>query len=83
MNGKMRIFLLLVIIVSMLTIETESAFACSCAPPGPIDEELTNAAAVFTGKVVGLADQLSVLASSALEIPSQQHSRSTRCGKVQ
>ena len=55
MTGKMRIFLLLVIIVSMLTIETESAYACSCAPPGPIDEELTNAAAVFSGKVVNLA----------------------------
>ena len=57
MTGKMRIFLLLVIIVSMLTIETESACACSCAPP-PLDEELTTAAAVFTGKVVGLAESI-------------------------
>ncbi len=56
MTGKMRIFLILVIIVSMLTIETESAYACSCAPPGPLDEDLTTAAAVFTGKVVGLAE---------------------------
>lgn len=58
MTGRMRIFLLLVIIVSMLTIETESAYACSCAPSGPLDEELTNAAAVFTGKVVGLAEPI-------------------------
>jgi len=56
MTGKMRIFLLLVIIVSMLTIETETAYACSCALPGPPDEELSNAAAVFTGKVVSLAE---------------------------
>ena len=58
MTGKMRIFLLLVIIVSMLKIETESACACSCAPPGPLDEELTNATAVFTGKVVSLAEPI-------------------------
>ncbi len=58
MTGKMRIFLLLVIIVSMLTIETESAYACSCAPPGPLEEELTNATVVFTGKVVDLAESI-------------------------
>ncbi len=55
MTRTMRILLLLFIIASMLTIETGSAYACSCAPPGPPDEELINAAAVFTGKVVGLA----------------------------
>jgi hypothetical protein len=58
MTGKMRIFLILVIIVSMLIIETESACACSCAPPGPLDEDLTTAAAVFTGKVVGLDESI-------------------------
>jgi len=55
MTRTMRILLLLVIITSMLTIETGPAYACSCAPPGPPDEELSNAAAVFTGKVISLA----------------------------
>jgi len=58
MTGKMRFFLVLVIIISMLTIETESAYACSCAPPGPLNEELTTAAAVFTGKVVGTVEPI-------------------------
>ena len=58
MTGKMRIYLLFVIIVSMLVIGTESAYACSCALPGPLDEELINASAVFTGKVVKLAEPI-------------------------
>jgi hypothetical protein len=51
----MRVFLLLVIVISMLAIETDSTCACSCVAPGPPDEELTNSTAVFTGKVVGLS----------------------------
>ena len=54
MTGKTRIFLLLVIVVSILSIETGSTYACSCAPPGSPDEELTNSVAVFTGQVVGI-----------------------------
>ena len=59
MTGNMRIFLLLVIIVSMLTFDIEPASACSCAPPGSSVEGLTIAAAVFTGKVVGFAEPIS------------------------
>jgi hypothetical protein len=59
MTGKMRIFLLFAIVVSMLAIETESAYACSCVAPGPPDEELANSVAVFTGKVVAVAKPLS------------------------
>ena len=58
MVGRMRLFLGLVIVVSMLAIETEPACACSCAPPGPPLEELARSTAVFTGKVVGLAKPL-------------------------
>ena len=65
MVGKMRFFLCLVIVVSMVAIETEPACACSCAPPGPPDEELARATAVFTGKVVGLGKPSSVFGSSA------------------
>ncbi len=56
MTGKMRFLLLLVIIASMLTIETDSAYACSCVIPGPPDEELANSSAVFAGKVINLAE---------------------------
>jgi hypothetical protein len=55
MTGKMRILILIVIIVSMLALETDTAYACSCVLPGPPDEELANATAVFTGKVVSLS----------------------------
>ncbi len=65
MIGKMRFFLGLVIIVSMLAIETEPAYACSCVPPRPPHEELARATAVFTGKVVGLSKPFSVFGSSA------------------
>lgn len=56
MTGKMRFFLLLLLLVSMLTIETDSAYACSCVIPGPPDEELANSSAVFSGKVVNLSE---------------------------
>lgn len=65
MIGKMRFFLGLVIVVSMLAIETEPARACSCVPPGPPHEELAKATAVFSGKVVGLSKTFSVFGSSA------------------
>ncbi len=59
MTGKMRILLSLVLTISMLTIETGPAYACSCVIPGPPDEELANSSAVFSGKVVNLAEPFS------------------------
>ena len=56
MTGKIRIFLSLVIVIGILAIETKPAYACSCAPPGSPVEGLNNASAVFTGKVVALAE---------------------------
>ena len=55
MNGKTRIFLFLVIIISLLAIKIETAYACSCAIPGPPAEELTRSIAVFTGKVIRIS----------------------------
>ena len=54
MTGKFRIFIMLLFIISMLAIDTDSASACSCVYPGPPDEELAQATAVFAGKVVGI-----------------------------
>jgi hypothetical protein len=65
MVGKMKLFLGLVIVVSMLAIETEPACACSCAPPGPPLEELASSTAVFTGKVVSITKPFGVFGSSA------------------
>jgi hypothetical protein len=55
MTGKMRIFIMLLLIISMAVIDTDSTSACSCVYPGPPDEELAQAAAVFAGKVVGIS----------------------------
>ena len=55
MNGKLRFVVLVVMVISMLLIMVESASACSCALPGPPDEELAQATAVFAGKVVGIS----------------------------
>ena len=54
MNGKIRMLIFVVIIISTLVLETEPAYACSCVLPGPPDEELTNAAAVFSGRVIDI-----------------------------
>lgn len=53
MKGKVSIFLLFCFIVSMMTIYTPSSvYACSCAQPLTVEEELDRSEAVFTGRVL-------------------------------
>ncbi|HIW34531.1 MAG TPA: hypothetical protein IAA29_17285 [Candidatus Paenibacillus intestinavium] len=53
MKGKVSIFLLFCFMVSMMTIYTPSnVYACSCAQPLTVEEELDRSEAVFTGRVL-------------------------------
>jgi hypothetical protein len=58
----------------MLAIETDTAYACSCALPGPPDEELANAAAVFSGRVVSIVKPInfgSISSADPIEVTFQ------------
>ena len=52
----LRLGLILSLSLLWFVVNTQQAFACSCAPPDSPSEELTRSAAVFSGKVIDIRE---------------------------
>lgn len=58
MKRKMNVFLLICLFVSMMTISIPSkVYACSCAQPLAVQDELSRSETVFTGRVLEVKEE--------------------------
>ncbi len=57
MKKLMSIMLLSLMFFSILNYSPTISYACSCAEPGPVKEELERSSAVFSGKVIEMVDK--------------------------
>ena len=53
----LALFLFLTGFLFVLNMAPSTSYACSCAAPGPVDEELERSAAVFRGEVKAVVDE--------------------------
>ena len=56
LNKFVSMLLLSTMLLILLNIAPTTSYACSCAAPGPVSDELERSAAVFKGKVIGIVD---------------------------
>lgn len=56
LNKFVSMLLLSTMLLILLNIAPTTSYACSCAAPGPVSDELERSAAVFKGKVIGVVD---------------------------
>ena len=54
--GKKIMATLVMAVLAAVLLQAPSAYACSCAEPVPVEEEMEKSAAVFSGKVVKIVD---------------------------
>ena len=53
-----KIAIMIVVLLSSLFLYSpKKSHACSCAEPYPVQQELENSSAVFSGKVIEIVDQ--------------------------